>query len=60
MTYLSNLSGAELIALANLVAIFLSQDKTIEELTILSTFLTSVADNLALLASSNFSENPDS
>ena len=52
MACLSDLSGCELILLANIVAIGLSQDMNTNEINLLSSFFTLVGDNLAAIAAS--------
>ena len=47
---LSNLSTCELLLLANDIALALSKDLNSDEIALLSAFLTSVADQLALIA----------
>lgn len=59
MPCLSHLSGCELIAIANLVAILLSQNQSSDEIAVLSSFFSAVSENLALLATSNLSEEAD-
>jgi len=48
--YISNLSGCELVSLANSIALLVSKNLSEEDLSVLSAFFTSFADNLALLA----------
>lgn len=50
MCDLSDLSGCELVALASIVAITISENKSAEELSLLSAFFTSLGDNLAAIA----------
>lgn len=50
---LNNLSGAEIIALANIFAITISQKLTSEELAILAGFFTIIGDSLATLSLTN-------
>ena len=50
MCNLSDFSGCELVALASIVAIAISEDKTAEELGFLAAFFTSLGDNLATIA----------
>lgn len=50
MCDLSQLSGCELVALASIVSIAISEDKSAEELGFLSAFFTSLGDNLASIA----------
>lgn len=47
---LSNISGAELTALANSIALYINKNFSISDIAKLITFFTSVADILALLA----------
>ena len=47
----SNLSGCNLIGLASSIAILISENATVSEMTILSGFFSSIGDNLAVLAS---------
>lgn len=48
--YLSDLSSCELLLLANNVALATSQNLDADETALLSAFLTSVADQLAIIA----------
>lgn len=50
MSCLSNLSGCELITLANVLAIQLSQGLNAADIAILGGFLNSLGDNLAVIA----------
>lgn len=50
MDCLSNLSGAELNALANSIALYLSKNYSVTDIAKLVAFFTSVADILALLS----------
>lgn len=50
MCDLSELSGPELVALASIVAITISENKSAEEVNFLSAFFTSLGDNLAAIA----------
>ena len=47
---LSDLSGCELVSLANAMAVLFSKELSSEELAVLAAFFTSFADNLALLS----------
>ena len=47
---LNNLNGCQLITLANVISINLSQNLTSEEMAILSGFFTIIGDSLATLA----------
>ena len=48
--YLSNLSNCELLLLANNIALAFSNNLDAEETALLAAFLTSVADQLAIIA----------
>lgn len=50
MDCLSNVSGAELTALANSIALFISENYSIEDIAKFVAFFTSTADILSLLA----------
>lgn len=50
MFNLNNLNGCEIIALANIISISISQNLSAEELAILSGFFTIIGDSLATLA----------
>ena len=50
MCDLSELSGCELVALASIIAITISENKSAEELGFLAAFFTSLGDNLATIA----------
>lgn len=50
MSNFSNLSGCELVALANLIAVSISQNTSSNELAILATLFTAIGDNLAIVA----------
>lgn len=45
------LSGCELIALANILSIYFSNNLSLEEIGILANFFTIIGDNLAMLSS---------
>jgi len=47
---LNNLSGCEIVTLANILAIALSQNLTSEEMAVLSGFLVIIGDSLATLS----------
>ena len=47
---LSDLSGCELVSIANAMAVFFSKELDSEELAVLAAFFTSFADNLVLLS----------
>lgn len=49
MDHLSNVSGAELTALANSIALFINNNYSVADITKLIAFFTSIADILALL-----------
>ena len=49
MDHLSNVSGAELTALANSIALFINNIYSVADITKLIAFFTSIADILALL-----------
>lgn len=53
MNCLSNLNGCELVTLANIIAISLSQGLTTDELAILSGFFNIIGDSLAALSTTN-------
>ncbi len=50
MNYFSNISGVQLTALANSIAIYISNNFSISDISKLVAFFTSLADILALLA----------
>lgn len=50
---LNNLSGCEIITLANIIAIGISQNLTSDELAILAGFFTIIGDSLATLSLTN-------
>lgn len=54
-----DLSGCELVALAAIIAIYISQNFTLEEINILGSFFTVLGDNLSAIgaASSNCDSN---
>lgn len=56
MNCLGELSGCELVTLANIIAIWLAQSLTADELVALSGFFTIIGDSLATLSIS--SNNP--
>lgn len=49
MDYLANVSGAELTALANSIALYINKNYSIADIAKLIAFFTSIADILALL-----------
>lgn len=54
---LNNLSSCELIGLASRLAIFLGENLSADELNIISAFVTSLGDNLALIAATKSDED---
>lgn len=48
-----DLSGTELVALASILSIYISQGLLSDELATLAGFFTALGDNLAILASTN-------
>lgn len=48
-----DLSGCELVAIASIFSIYISQGLSSDELTTLAGFFTALGDNLAILASAN-------
>lgn len=52
MNYLNDLSGEELVALASILAIYLGQNLSADELSILSSFFSALGDNFGILSSS--------
>lgn len=59
MSCLSDKSGCELVYLASSFAIALSQGLSCEEVGVLAAFLTSVGDNLAIIATQCVENDPD-
>lgn len=57
MNYLSNLSPCEVVTLANIVSISISQNLNSDELAILSGFFNIIGDSLATLAINNNNNN---
>lgn len=53
MNCLNNLNGCELVTLANIIAISISQGLTSDELNILSGFFNIIGDSLAALSVTN-------
>lgn len=53
---INNLSGTELIGLSSSLAIFISQDLSADETSIIASFITALGDNLAIIASTKSSE----
>ena len=53
----SDLSGCNLVGLASSIAILISENTTVTEMTILSGFFSSIGDNLAILASTKPSQS---
>lgn len=60
MSCLSDKSGCELVYLASSFAIALSQGLSCEEVGVLAAFLTSVGDNLAIIATQCVENDSDS
>lgn len=63
MSEINNLSGEELVLLASIVAIAISQDKSASELNTLALFFSSISSSIATIAStrsSNSSETQES
>lgn len=56
MEILTKLSGCELVALASIFAIFLSESLNNDELAVLATFFTTIGDNLAIIATTRENE----
>ena len=54
---LSNLSSCELIGLASSLAIFLGENLSADEVSILAAFITSLGDNLAIIAATKSDED---
>lgn len=54
---LNNLSSCELIGLASSLAIFLGENLSAEEVNILAAFITSLGDNLAIIAATKSNED---
>lgn len=54
---LNNLNGCELVTLANIIAISLSQNLTSEEMAIIAGFLVILSDSLATLSLFNNNNN---
>lgn len=52
-SFLCGLSGCELVALAGLLAVAISNNLSCDETTVLGTFFTALGDNLSLISSSN-------
>ena len=50
---LNNLSGCEIVTLANIIAITLSQNLTSEEMALLAGFFTIIGDSLATISLTN-------
>lgn len=50
--FLKSLSGPELVALSGLISVSIAQGLNADELAILAGFITSIGDNLAILATS--------
>ena len=58
MCFLKDVSGAELVALASVFAIFLSQGLSPDEIDTLGNFLSAVGANLSTIASAQGGEVP--
>lgn len=56
---LNNLSGCELVTLANIISIALSQNLTPDELAILGGFFTIIGDSLSTLSAVNSKNCPE-
>ena len=54
---INNLSSCELIGLASSLAIFLGENLSSDEVNILAAFVTSLGDNLAILAATKSDED---
>lgn len=54
---LNNLSGCDLIALSSSLSIILGENLSADETAILASFVTSLGDNLAILATKKAAEN---
>ena len=50
---LNNLSGCEIVTLANIIAIGISQNLTSDELALLGGFFTIIGDSLSTIAAAN-------
>ena len=57
MDCLSNISGADLVALANSIALFINKNYSVDDITKFIAFFTSIADILALLAIDKVEKN---
>ena len=51
--FLNNLSGCELVAVAGIIAVAISNNLTCDEVSTLGSFFTVLGDNLALIGSAN-------
>ena len=60
MSEINNLSGEELVLLANVVAIAISQDKTASELNTLALFFSSISSSIATIAATRPSKDSGS
>ena len=58
--YLTSFSGSELIGLASSFAILIGENKPEDELVLLATFATALADNFAILAAAKAFDNKNS
>ena len=54
---LNNLSGCEIVALANIIAVTISQNLTSEETALLAGFFTIIGDSLATISLTNTNNN---
>ena len=59
MDFLTQLSGCELVTLASILSITLSEPLNTDELNILADFVTTLGDNLATIASARESNKND-
>lgn len=50
MSCISSASGCELVTLANVLAVQIGQSLSVDEVSLLAAFFTSLGDNLALIA----------
>jgi len=53
MDWLNNLSGCELVTLANIIAVFLSQNLNSDETALLAGFFTIIGDSLGAISLTN-------
>lgn len=59
MSCLDNLSGCELVTLASIIAIAISEGKTSDEIGTLGNFFSALGDNLNILSSSSGNNTTD-